>query len=223
MRNDPKSDFNACEDFLITVVKGLVVSAAMNVAQIPGDACLLPEQERKILYDVIINQVMSTFVDFSFNHNHDNTTDVGAEDLVTQYTKKLLSVGLFYLEYRDGIREGDGQRVLRCWKYLLPIFYNANHTNYSKEALLLLCQHKFLLTERQSKQLLYSRFINIQGGKGRNIPCDLHMEHLNRVCKESVRDLGSNKTTAAIERASKIIGAIDPKVCQFDKINNVFY
>ena len=45
VRNNLKSDFNVCGDFLITVVRGLIVSAAMIVAQIPGDACLLPEQD----------------------------------------------------------------------------------------------------------------------------------------------------------------------------------
>ena len=35
---------------------------------------------------------------------------------------EVLSLGLFYLEFKDAIREGDGLRVLRCYKYLLPLF-----------------------------------------------------------------------------------------------------
>ena len=230
VRNDPKKDFNACEDFLITVIKGLVISAAMDVtsinslddsppnSRVPEDAWLLPNPEREQLLSLVIDQIMSKFVDFSYN-SHDTT--VRNKDLVTEYAKQLLSLGLFYLEYRDSIREGDGERVLRCWKYLLPIFYNANRTNCSKEALLLLCQHRYLLTERQSKRLLYSRFINTKGGRGLNVPCDLHMEHLNKLCKESVRDLGANKTPIAIERVSKTLGAMDPIMQQFDKVNDI--
>ncbi len=26
------------------------------------------------------------------------------------------------MEFKDAIREGDGERVLRCWKYMIPIF-----------------------------------------------------------------------------------------------------
>lgn len=39
-----------------------------------------------------------------------------------EYAKEVLTHSLFYLEYKDAIREGDGIRVLRCWKYLLLFF-----------------------------------------------------------------------------------------------------
>ena len=65
-------------------------------------------------------------------------------------------------------------------------------------------------------QLLQSRFFNTQGEKGRNIAADLHMEHLNKACKECVRDLGPNKTTAAIERTATSIGIIDAVITHFD-------
>ena len=42
------------------------------------------------------------------------------------------------------------------------------------------------------------------------------MEHLNKACKECVRDLGPNKTTAAIERAATSIGTIDAVITHFD-------
>ena len=103
----------------------------------------------------------------------------------------------------------------------MPIFFNSRRTNYSKEALLLLYQQKYVLTPRQSKQLMYSRFINTHGIKGRNIPCDLHMEHLNRLCKDAVRDLGSNKTTSSISRVAKTLGTLDPVLQQFDEQNDV--
>ena len=108
--------------------------------------------------------------------------------------------------------------MLRCWRYFLPIFHC---TNYTKEALYLLCQHKYLLTEWQSTQLLYSRFINTQGGKGKNVSCDIHMEHLNKICKECVRELGSNKTISSIEQVSKSIGIIDSIMTVFDSENGI--
>ena len=37
---------------------------------------------------------------------------------VQLYANKLLSLGCFYLEYSDAIREGDGLRVVRCWRYI---------------------------------------------------------------------------------------------------------
>ena len=52
--------------------------------------------------------------------------------------------------FSDAIKEADGERVLRCWRYLLLIYKGSWRTNYSIEALNLLCQHPFYLTPRQS-------------------------------------------------------------------------
>ena len=47
------------------------------------------------------------------------------------------------------------------------------------------------------------------------------MEHLNRLCKDAVRDLGSNKTMSSISRVAKTLGTIDPVLQQFDEQNDV--
>ena len=36
-----------------------------------------------------------------------------------EYDKEVLTMGLFYMEFQDTIREGDGHRVTRCLKFLL--------------------------------------------------------------------------------------------------------
>ena len=46
-----------------------------------------------------------------------------------------MSLGLLLLEYKDAIKEGNGSRVLRCWKYFLILFKATGHNNYSFEAL----------------------------------------------------------------------------------------
>ena len=63
--------------------------------------------------------------------------------------------------------------------------------------------------------------INVHGLPGRNIPAYLHMEHLNRVCKEAIRGLGVNKTDKAIVRVGKSLGTLCPVLDQFDKDNHV--
>ena len=181
------------------------------------DAWLKSDDERKKLITSLCDCVTKKSVKLCYLNEATNEE----RDLVAEYELQLLSVGMFYLEYCDAIRQGDGERVIRCWRYLLPIFYNSKRTNYSKEALLLLYQHKYLLSPRQSKQLMYSRFINTQGIKGKNIPCDLHMEHLNRVCKDAIRDLGANKTTIAITRVAKTLGTLHPVLQQFDLENGI--
>lgn len=122
----------------------------------------------------------------------------------------MLSLGPFYLNFRDAIKEGDGERVLISWKYVLPIFICTNRKNYAKEALLLIFRYAFSLPSRMAQQLLYSRFVNTRGVPGCNIPADLHNEHLNRLCKDTVKALGSNKTVEGITRAGKALGILGP-------------
>ena len=76
--------------------------------------------------------------------------------------------------------------------------------NYSKEAFNLLTQ-LLVLSPRQAHQVTWSRFVNVRGWTGHNISCDLHMEHLNRVCKMAVRSLGANLTPKAIVELQSVL------------------
>ena len=125
------------------------------------------------------------------------------------------------MEYHDAIKEGDGLRVMRCWKYLLLLFKASQKKNYSIEAFQFLCQYYYYLPPRLAQQLLYSRFVNVHGREGCNIPCDLHMEHLNRTIKDTLQHLGANKTECAITRASKCSHLLNSLLHQFDTKTDV--
>ena len=129
---------------------------------------------------------------------------------VYDYNAKLLSLGCSYLEYCDAIWEGDGVRVYRCWKYLLPIFKNSGRKNYSLEALYLINQYKYELPPREAEKLLWCRFVNTHGLTGYNIPGDLCLEHFNHLCKEAVKNKGSNKSEKAIIFTGKVLGVLKP-------------
>ena len=46
-----------------------------------------------------------------------------------------------YLEFVDGVREGDGALIIDCWRFLLLQFKASERTKYSIEASTLLAQH----------------------------------------------------------------------------------
>ena len=75
------------------------------------------EYRQKVLADVC-DGVVDQFISFSFNENGKIH-----RDKVYNYSMHLLSLGSFYLEYVDAIKEGDGQRVLRCWKHIFTEFW----------------------------------------------------------------------------------------------------
>ena len=106
-----------------------------------------------------------------------------------EYTREVITLGLLYFEFSNSIREGDGNRILRCWRYFLLLFKAARREKYSVEAFILLVQYHFIFTERMKMQLLWSRTINVHGKRGRNIPMDLQMEHFNRECKGAIGHL----------------------------------
>ncbi len=158
-------------------------------------------------------------MDASFTTKTNSNDD--DDDKVLQYSQLLLSNGILYLEFCDGIREGDGTRVFRCWRYMLLFFKYTGRTNYSIEVLTMLVQCHFLLSPRQSRQLMWERFVDVKGLPGHNIPYDLYMEHLNRVLKDAVSCLGANKTTTSIVRTAKAIGVLDKLLHSFDEDNSI--
>ena len=57
-----------------------------------------------------------------------------APDGVLNYSSAILNDGLLMLGLRDAVREGDGPRIIRCWKIMMIYFKHAKHVNYAKEA-----------------------------------------------------------------------------------------
>ena len=55
-------------------------------------------------------------------------------DGLFHYACAVLNDGLLLLEFRDAIHEGDGERIVRCWKLLMLYFRVAGHTKYVLEA-----------------------------------------------------------------------------------------
>ena len=230
----PKKDFNACHRLFELVVHCHIIAAALHYLSMdklddkpsadkipdPDNAWMLPKEERQKQLYTICQAIVQQFV--SFKYNGDSPRNLRPpSDLIRQYAVHILSLGAFYMEYRDAISEGDGDRILRCWRYLLPIFKGSGRKNYSMEALTLLCQHRYVLSPQLSSQLLWSRTVNTCGLPGRNIPGDLHCEHLNRVAKECIRHLGANKNPKSITRVGKAMGTIAPVLDQFDSINGL--
>ena len=180
-----------------------------------GCSELTPDQRWKVL-TLAIQGLVAKFVDITYP-----ATSRRKKDHVHAYAKEVLSLGLLYMEFCDGIREGDGERIIRCWRYFLPIFKSAGRTNYVVEAFNLLFHYDYVYTPRMKKQVMWERTVNIHGRPGKNVPMDLHMEHINRACKEAMGSLGSNINEEAVARIGKGIGEIMKITTQFDKVNSI--
>lgn len=158
----------------------------------------------------LAKEIIEKFTTFT---RTDDARPKSYEDEVYLYATEVLSLSLIWHGFHDSVKQADGDRILRYWKFLLVIFKATNHYNYGKEAVNLLYQYYFTLSESEKIQLLWNRCVNTKGRQGTNIPCDLFMEHLNRRLKGVIRSMSGNVKPEVIKKASKAIGPVD-HVCK---------
>ena len=127
---------------------------------------------------------------------------VPEKDDMFNYQCSLLEYGMLILNFFDAIREGDGKRIFRCWKFQLPYLRSdSGSTKYALEALGMMFQVYGLLSPKSSHELIWNRTALLKSGSGHNIPLDLLLEFFNRLLKEVRRKLGLNATNhKAIDR-----------------------
>ena len=142
------------------------------------------------------------------------------KDAAYNYAHVFCHLASLALEFKDAWSEGDGNRVLRCWKVFLLHFYSSGRTKYSWEALRMQFQ-LVTLSPSLSHQLKWGRFVNTHGGLGRNIPCDLFNEHMNKLFKEIINNMGANMTASAIKRSARSVTTLCHIRDKFDSESNV--
>lgn len=228
----PKCNVDATEDFFELVVDAYVVASVMSSLKmttlqdcpdpsvISEDTWWQDDQVRAKVLNDVSRRVVDKHVnlDTVFKKKKEEET----ASTVYDYTSLVISLGLLYLDFKDAVREGDGERVLRIWKYFMLIWKVTGHKNYACEAFTLLSQY-ILLPPHLAEQLKWSRFVNTHGLPGHNISCDLHMEHLNRLVKTAMEGLGSNKKKKkAMLRTGKAVGMLATFSETFDEGAGVY-
>ena len=137
---NPVSNVSACEDFFIHVVEAHIVSACLTVFWMSSihdapssdlfhnTAAQGDTLHRRIILLDTVKRVMDRYVHLPFDEaaSHNNQED-GSEcdrprDHILEYASDVLTLGVLYMEFVDGIHEGDGERILRCWRYFLLPF-----------------------------------------------------------------------------------------------------
>ena len=197
---DPDKSMKGFEDYFLIALHAHVVAAAKEI--------LLTTQFDSVME--LAKEIVVRFVCF------DPDVNVRVNDTVHLYALQVLNLGLLWYGFIDSIREGDGDRILTYYKFILNVFKAGRCFNYCKEVVILLTQYHCLLSPRQAAQLKWSRCINTKGFRGCNVPCDLHLEHLNCCLKDMIRGLHSNVTPKALSRASQSVGIVH-QVC--DKLS----
>ena len=211
---------NACTDALFAVFKGHILAFAcqeLGIENIDSDLDnptikrLSNEEKRKYIVGLSMKIV-------------ENCTIIGdailgsrveeSGDKKYDYARTFCHYAALALEFYDAWHEGDGLRILRCWRIFIPHFYESGRTKYSLEALRLQMQIKSL-PHYLVQQITWDRFINTHGGLGHNIPCDLHNEHVNKLLKGMIRHMGANFSQNALTNIAR-------SVTYMSSVTNIF-
>ena len=245
MTNDPKKDVDACIDLIYAVVKGHFLACACELfgASSLDEALILPlgihtapkQQQLAFIYKMarmVVDRCSLIESAFTSETAPDPTAGVSTTmgrvataatraatpiDGKYNYARVLCHYGSLVMEFRDGWAEGDGERVLRCWKLFLPHFKAAGRTKYSLEALRVQMQANITLSPNLAHQVKWNRFVNEKGGAGKNIPFDLYNEHVNKKLQQTSQSMGPNLTEKAIQRAARSITTLHNICDKFDK------
>ena len=92
----------------------------MKIDDKPDENMFPSDTEKSEVLQVAVKKMLTDFVDLSFPMK--TKKRLRSMDYVHEYGKDALTMGLLYIEFKDAIREGDGERVLRCWKFMFLCF-----------------------------------------------------------------------------------------------------
>ena len=116
-------------------------------------------------------------------------------DDVFNYNCGLLIDSYLFFNFLDAIKEGDGARTIRQYKYMM-LYCKADV--YSLECLYQFFLIFALLAPRDRERFIWNRTVNNSGTRGANIPLDEDMEHSNNFIKQGIKNLGPNVSEKAV-------------------------
>lgn len=203
----------------------LGISNVDGTIKVPPNLKKAGAAEQRMFLEGISKKVVErmSLVDSAFVANDGNEVNMATNDTVYNYARALCHYGSLVVEFRDAWAEGDGDRVLRCWKLFLPHFQTSGSNKYALEALRLQFQTSVVLAPNLAHQVKWNRFVNARGRSGRNIPCDLFNEHMNRLIKRIIMNMGSNLTEDSLQKAARCVSTLNYINERFDKETNVPY
>ena len=151
------------------------------------------------------------------SEDEDEISTPDDQDFVKNYSLCLLKYYFILPDFKDAVREGNGERLATLHKLLVPHFKSLPGFNaYAIEMMISVIQNEVLLSEAETHQCMWASTANWKGEPGKNIEIDLLQENRNKDIKKSIKVMGANKTDLAIERASKSCGGERQIIQNFD-------
>ena len=226
-----KTNFTSVEDFFGVVLDAHITVAAMQffgmakssdtptLHVFQGDLSTATTLEKKNYLSVCMNAFITQFVLHHVQTLQDE--NVTSTDGVFEYACSVIGLGLMARNFSDATHEGDGERLMRCWKFYMLHFKADSRTKYAVEAFNLIAQVNATLTPLMAHRLVWNRTCNMRGGEGNNKPLDLQNEHLNRIFKDDINSFRANISERSVARSSQAIGPLTGILKTMDGLLNI--
>ena len=177
---------------------------------------------KQVYYHSVLDKFMDQFLLQPTQDpvEHDLSND---EDFVFNYSICILKYFFLLLDFKDAVREGNGERLATLHKVLVQHFKSFPGFNaYAIEMLISIVQNEVFLTDAEAHNCAWASTANWTGGPGRNIEIDLLQENRNKDLKKQIKLMGANKTNKAIDRSSRASGGERQIVENYDQqVNRV--
>ena len=138
-------------------------------------------------------------------------------DGVWNYHSAFLKMALLERDFQDAIKEGDGARICRLWKFKMLYFKKEGRHRYSLEALKLIFDLQALLSPSEAHRVKWNRTVNPSGQAHNNMSMDLNCEHYVLYTKQCIERIGANVQFPIAQTMSKTLGEMKDFVECFDK------
>ena len=218
--------YEDCEQLFISVGRCYTVEALLDFFAMgntdcspskngPSNHVVGDNENQKQYFEAILDKFLDE------NSISPAPTNNPRDNSITDYVKNhSLTLKYFFLisDYKDAVKEGNGQRLHTVHKQLLHHFKaNSGFNAYAIEMLTNIVQNEVMLSKREAIQCVWAATANWNGGKAKNIEIDLLQENRNRDLKQLIKNMGANKTDRAIECASKAVGGVRKIVENFER------
>ena len=215
-----KEEMNQIQDFLRSVMKAHVLCAVLQFFGMEQKhsqpSChkwppyLSSNDEKWQFLSGKLGLIVDEYVMpcLSFKLLRQGSKVVEGDEGVKGYAMALLTDTLMAEELIDAVKEGDGDRLVRFWRFMQLYCSATGHTKYAFECFNFIAQISSTLTAREAHRLKWCRFANTRGTAGHNISGDLLMEHWNRTLKTHLCSVGANICSKTIVKTARAISAL---------------
>jgi|SRR5277367_710459 len=212
--------FHATADFVDLVFDSYIVAGVMenlgiqSMDEIPARTSDLSEDERNkwllekvanLVDTFITNDIRKILTPMKSRRRRSKTNNSADQDELYNYATSLIQCIMLRRVFIQAISSGDGNRVLRHWRFAILLYHMENKFKYRLESFLLLSSTSFLVPPEIREEIKWGRFVNYSGGEGKNLAVDEVVELYNRFAKERLKYLGPNHKPEVVMKIGRTL------------------